>query len=254
MTTAAADRAELTTCRLRQSELAPGLWLAHDVEIGSSVTFGAHVVVHSGAVIGDHCEIQDHAVLGKPPKLRRGSSAAAPDGANCQPKLIIEANSVICTGAVVLAGSHIAPNVLIGDQAYLRERSVIGAGSLIGRGTVVDNDVTVGERAKIQTNVYLTAFSVVEDDVFIGPCVCTTNDSTMSRHSRDFALEGAYLRRASRIGGGSVICPGIEVGEEAFVAAGAVVTKDVPSRAVVMGVPARHIRDVADEDLLERWR
>ena len=67
-------------------------------------------------------------------------------------------------------------------------------------------------------------------------------------------LRGATLRRACRIGGGAVLTPGVEVGEEAFVAAGAVVTRDVPPRAVVMGVPARVVREVGDEDLLERWR
>ena len=81
-----------------------------------------------------------------------------------------------------------------------------------------------------------------------------TNDSTMSRHDRSYALRGPALRRACRVGGGVVLCPGVEVGEEAFVAAGAVVTKDVPARAVVMGVPARVVREVGDEDLLERWR
>jgi acetyltransferase-like isoleucine patch superfamily enzyme len=256
--------------RLQQSNLGPGLLLgdgvqigdgvtfgAHvvihgDVVIGDGVTFGSHVVVHPGTAIGDNCTIQDHAILGKPPKLHKGSSAGE---CTAQPaQLIIESDSVICAGAIVLAGAHIHSNVLIGDQAYVRERSSIGAGSLIGRGTVVDNDVVIGERAKIQTNVYLTAFSRVEDDVFIGPCACTTNDSTMSRHARGFTLKGAHIRRAARVGGGAVICPGIEIGEEAFVAAGAVVTKDVLTRAVVMGVPARHVRDVADEDLLERWR
>jgi UDP-2-acetamido-3-amino-2,3-dideoxy-glucuronate N-acetyltransferase len=62
------------------------------------------------------------------------------------------------------------------------------------------------------------------------------------------------LRRACRVGGGSTICPGIEIGEEAFVAAGAVVTSDVPPRTVVMGVPARPVREVSDEDLLRNWR
>jgi UDP-2-acetamido-3-amino-2,3-dideoxy-glucuronate N-acetyltransferase len=62
------------------------------------------------------------------------------------------------------------------------------------------------------------------------------------------------LRRACRIGGGAVLCPGVEVGEEAFVAAGAVVVAGVPPRAVVMGVPARQVREVPDEDLIERWQ
>jgi acetyltransferase-like isoleucine patch superfamily enzyme len=94
----------------------------------------------------------------------------------------------------------------------------------------------------------------VEVDVFVGPGVCMTNDSTMSRHDASYELRGATLRRACRVGGGVVVTPGVEVGEEAFVAAGAVVTKDVPARAVAMGVPTRVVREVGDEDLLEQWR
>jgi acetyltransferase-like isoleucine patch superfamily enzyme len=125
---------------------------------------------------------------------------------------------------------------------------------MIGRGSVVDNDVTIGARARVQTNVYLTAYSQVDDDVFVGPGACTTNDSTMGRHGDEHPVRGPRLRRACRVGGGVVICPGVEVGEEAFIAAGAVVTKDVPPRGVAMGVPARVVREVGDEDLLERWR
>jgi acetyltransferase-like isoleucine patch superfamily enzyme len=97
--------------------------------------------------------------------------------------------------------------------------------------------VTVGARARVQTDVYLTAFSEVEDDVFVGPGVCLTNDDTMARHGPEYRLRGARLRRACRVGG-----------------AGAVVTRDVPARTVVMGVPARAQREVPDEDMLERWR
>lgn len=231
------------------SQRAPGLVLGEDVTIGEGVSFGAHVVVHDGTVIGDGCLIEDHAVLGKRPRLARGSSTKGEIGTLC-----IGERVTVCAGAVVFAGAQIGDESIIGDQSYVRERSRIGTGSVIGRGSVVDNDVVVGDRVRVQTNVYLTAFTVVEDDVFVGPCAMTTNDDTMSRHGPDMPLRGAILRRACRVGGGTVLTPGVEVGEEAFVAAGAVVTKNVPARAVVMGIPARVAREVGEEDLLERWR
>jgi acetyltransferase-like isoleucine patch superfamily enzyme len=219
------------------------------VRLGEGVTFGAYVVVHDGTIIGDGCEIADHAVLGRRPRLSRHSGAQGELGA-----LELGARPYVGAGAVVLAGARVGEEAILGEQSFVRERSSIGAGSVIGRGSVVDNDVTLGARVRAQTNVYLTAFTVVEDDVFIGPGAITTNDDTMSRHPPQAPLEGAVMRRACRIGGGAVLAPGVEVGEEAFVAAGAVVTRDVPPRTVVMGVPARVVREVPAEDLLERWR
>jgi acetyltransferase-like isoleucine patch superfamily enzyme len=227
----------------------PGLLLGEDVEIGEGVTFGAHVVVHAGTAIGGGCLIEDHAVLGKRPRLARSSSARGDVGG-----LRIGERVTVCAGAVVFAGARIEDEAILGDQSYVRERSTVGPSSVIGRGSVVDNDVVVGARVKVQTSVYLTAFTVVEDDVFVGPGATTTNDDTMARHDDSAPLRGALLRRACRIGGGAVLTPGVEIGEEAFVAAGAVVTRDVPPCGVAIGVPARVVREVPPEDLLERWR
>jgi acetyltransferase-like isoleucine patch superfamily enzyme len=223
--------------------------LGEDVRIGADVQFGAHVVVHPGTTIGAGCVIEDHAVLGKRPRLARGSGARGEVG-----DLVLGERVSVCAGAVVLAGAHVADEAILGDQSFVRERSQVGPGSVIGRGAVVDNDVRVGARARVQTNVYLAAFSVLEDDVFVGPGTTTTNDHTMARHGLGTPLRGALLRRACRVGGGVVLTPGVEVGEEAFVAAGALVTRDVSPRAVVMGAPARVVREVGEEDLLERWR
>jgi UDP-3-O-[3-hydroxymyristoyl] glucosamine N-acyltransferase len=220
------------------------------VRLGDGVQIGAHAVIRSGTVVGAGCEIQDHAVLGKVPRLARHSTAAREAPA----PLELGEGAVVCCGAVVFAGARLGVDAIVGDQAYVRERAVLGDGSVVGRGTAVDNDVTVGARVRVQTDVYLTAHSSVEDDVFVGPGALTTNDSTMARHDASYALVGARLRRACRVGGAAVLVPGVEVGEEAFVAAGALVTRDVPPRGVVMGVPARVVREVGDEDLLERWR
>lgn len=229
---------------------APGLVLSPDAEVGTGVRFGAYVVVHGPVVIGDGCTIGDHAVLGKPPSLS-GRSSTATD-APLSP-LRLAPGVVVSTGAVVFAGSEVGAGSIIGDQAYVRERTVIGVDSVVGRGAGVDNDVTVGDRVRLQSQTYLTAYSVVEDDVFLGPCAMTTNDDTMARHPPGTPLHGAVLRRACRIGGGAVLLPGVEIGEEAFVAAGAVVTRDVPSGKLVWGVPARVVRDVPDDQHLERW-
>ncbi len=235
---------------LRADPRAPGLHVGEGVSIGEDVSFGAHVTIHDGTVIGDGCVIEDGVVLGKRPRLARHSTAPRSEleGLWLGPRV------TVCANAVVLAGARIEAEVILGDQSFVRERAQVGADSVIGRGSVVDPEVRIGARVRVQTNVYLTQSSVVEDDVFVGPGVCTTNDDTMSRHGPEYALRGALLRRACRVGGGAVLVPGVEVGEEAFVGAGAVVTRDVPPRALVVGNPAREFRRVGDEELLERWR
>jgi acetyltransferase-like isoleucine patch superfamily enzyme len=239
----------MSASALRPDPRAPGLMVGEDVRIGDDVQFGAHVVVHACTAIGAGCVIEDHAVLGKRPRLARGSGAHGEVGL-----LELGERVSVCAGAVVLAGARIAAEAILGDQSFVRERAHVGERSVIGRGSVVDNDVRVGARVRVQSGVYLAAFGVLEDDVFVGPGVTTTNDDTMSRHGSDLPLRGALLRRACRVGAAAVLTPGVEVGEEAFVAAGALVTRDVPPRAVVMGAPARVVREVGEQDLLERWR
>jgi len=80
----------------------------------------------------------------------------------------------------------------------------------------------------------------------------TTNDNYMGRTEKRHAeMRGPTIRRGARIGGGAILCPGIEIGAEAFVGAGAVVTKDVPPRALVVGNPARVLREVPESELLD---
>jgi acetyltransferase-like isoleucine patch superfamily enzyme len=234
---------------LSESDRAPGLLLGGGVTLPDDVELGGHVVIHAGTIVGAGARLQDGAVVGKPLALGMRSTASRSE----LPPAQIGAGATVCAGAIVAAGATIGDGAIVGDQAQVRERAVIGAGSVVGRGSGVDNDVTIGERVRIQTGCYITAFSTIEDDVFVAPGVTLTNDDTMGRHGPEYRLRGATLRRACRVGGGAVLVPGVEIGEEAFVAAGAVVTEDVPARAVVMGVPARVVREVPEEDLLERW-
>lgn len=217
-------------------------------QLADDVVLGTGVVIHAGVILGPGVQVGDGVILGKSPTLAARSSAHG----EADVPLVVGAGAAILAQAIVFAGATIGEGAIIGDQSYVRERAVVGEHSVVGRGSCVDFDAVIGARVRIQTMVYLTANAVVEDDVFIGPGVVTTNDQTMARQPPSTPLLGPMLRRACRVGGGAVLVPGIEIGVEAFVAAGAVVTNDVPSRAVVMGVPARVVRHVADEELLIR--
>ena len=233
---------------LHASELAPNLLLGSNVIVGAGVVFGANVVVHDDTEIGDGCFIQDNAVLGKVPSLSPSSTAKKGE----LPGLRLGAGCVVSTGAVVYRGVAMGPGCVIGDLASVRERCLLGERVVVGRGTCVENDTMIGDFTKIQSNAYITAYMTIEDHVFVAPCVQTTNDNFMGRTERRHALiKGATIRRGARIGGGVLLCPGVEVGEEAFIAAGAVVTKDAPARKVLVGMPARVVRDVPAEELLE---
>lgn len=229
--------------------VAPGAVIHAGARIGAGSTVGANTVIHAGVRVGADSTIEDLVVLGKRPRLRPGSSAGGPLG-----ELVLGDGVTVCAGAVVYAGANVGPNAILGDQCQIRERAEVGERTLVGRGSCVDFDARVGARVSIQSLVYVTGGAIVEDDVFIGPGAVMTNDSTMGRHPRGEALAAPILRRACRVGGAVVMTPGVVIGEEAFVAAGAVVTRDVPARAVVMGVPARTSREVGADELLDRWR
>jgi acetyltransferase-like isoleucine patch superfamily enzyme len=204
-------------------------------------------IVYEGTLLGDGVRVLEGAVVGKQPTLSPRSTAKREP----LPPTVIGDGTIVSTGAIVFAGSTIGARVILGDQSCVRERVEVGDDVVLGRGSYIENDTTVGALTKIQADAYITAYSTLEDNVFVAPCVVTTNDNFMGRTEQRHALrKGPTIRRGARVGGGAVLLPGIEIGEEAFVGAGAVVLRDVPPRALVVGNPARQIREVPDEELL----
>jgi acetyltransferase-like isoleucine patch superfamily enzyme len=205
-------------------------------------------IVYPGTVLGEGVTVLEHAVVGKQPSLSPRSTAKREP---LEPAVIGD-GTIVSTGAVVFAGSRIGARVILGDQSCVRERVVVGDEVVIGRGSLVENDTTIGAQTRIQAEAYITAYSTLEEHVFIAPCVVTTNDNFMGRtEKRRELMRGPTIRRGARVGGGAILLPGVEVGEEAFVGAGAVVTKDVEPGMLVVGNPARVLRPVSEDELLE---
>lgn len=225
--------------------------LGRGVVVGVGVIIGHGAVIHEETVLGDYVRIHDYAVVGKLP-MKAKKSATTSDGTDLQPA-IIEDGCTIGTGAIVYRGAHLSRDVFVADLATVRERVKVGEATIIGRGVAVENDCAVGARCKLETNSYICAYSVLEDDVFIAPCVVTTNDNYLARTNERFSsFKGVTVMRGGRVGANATILPGKVIHPDGAVAAGSVVTRDVPARTVVAGNPARKLRDVPEEQWLEK--
>ena len=142
--------------------------------------------------------------------------------------------------------------MLVADLATIREEVTIGDFTIVGRGVAIENRCAIGRYCKLETGAYITAYSTLEDRVFVAPGVVTSNDNFVGRTKERFRhFKGVTLRRGARLGAGATILPGKTVCEDALVAAGAVVTRDVPARRIVIGVPAADSRQVPDDQLLD---
>ncbi|MEG2917969.1 MAG: DapH/DapD/GlmU-related protein [Clostridium sp.] len=220
-----------------------------NVVIGDNCIIGHNVVIHEDTIIKANVRIDDNTVIGKSPM--RGVNSIFKDEDKLPPCIIGE-GCLIGATTIIYIGATIGDKTLIADMATVRENVTIGERTVIGRGTTIENFCTVGSNCKIQTNVYLTAYSTVEDYVFIAPCVVTSNDNYAARSKERFGkFKGVTIKKGGRIGAGTIVLPGKVIEEEGFAAAGAVVTKDVPSKKVVIGSPAKVLRDVPEDQLLE---
>jgi acetyltransferase-like isoleucine patch superfamily enzyme len=215
--------------------------------LGAGVRIGHYAVVYPDTVLGDGVVVGDFAVVGQAPTAARTSTLRM----TALEPLRVGMGTRIGTHAILYRGSVLGADCFLADAAQVRERCRLGDRVVVGHGATIENDCVVGDDTKLQTGAYLTARSVVEDHVFLAPGVVTTNDPYIARtEARHHAIRGPIIRRGARIGGGAILLPGITVGQEAVVAAGAVATRDVPAYMVVMGVPARVVRPTPPDQLL----
>jgi acetyltransferase-like isoleucine patch superfamily enzyme len=237
------------------AQLGEGCQFGHNVvvlpgaRIGMGCELGHNVVVHADTILGEGIVVGDNAVLGKQPRPSPTSTVKIRDPL---PGLVVADGCSIGAGAVVYAGTTVGRQTMIADQAFVRERCTIGDYVIVGRGVTVENETTIGDHVKIQTGAYVTAYMTIEDHVFLAPGVYTTNDNFMGRTEERFKFrKGPIIRYGARIGANTTLLPGIEIGREAFVAAGSVVTHDVAPATLVMGMPARPVRPVPEREWAE---
>ncbi|MBA4495988.1 acyltransferase [Paenactinomyces guangxiensis] len=217
--------------------------------LGDNVTIGNNVTIHAGTVIGSGVTISDNCVVGRWPKPAKSSTVKVDADL---PPLKIGNGTTLGANTVLYRGSTFGKEVMIGDQASVREKCTIGDRVVIGRGVAVENQVEIGSFTKIQTNAYITAYTTLEERVFIAPTVTTTNDNFMGRTRERFKfVRGPLVKKGARVGGASILLPGVTVAEESFIAAGALVNKDTEPAKLYVGVPARPLRDVPDREKLE---
>jgi UDP-2-acetamido-3-amino-2,3-dideoxy-glucuronate N-acetyltransferase len=233
------------------AQLAPRVTLGENVVVGAGVKIGEGsvigngCVIHEDTVIGAHVNVLDNSVLGRKPQ-RVGSMTRPPR--NDLAPLRIGDGCVIGACVVLYRGTVIGMDTLLGDLCSIREECEVGNSSIVGRGVTVNYSTRIGNRVKIQDNTHITGNMIIEDGVFISTLVATANDNAMDRGPHDLSkFGGPIIRKGASIGAAAVLLPGITVGEYAVVGAGAVVSYDVPARKLVVGNPARVVKDVPAE-------
>ena len=239
----------LVTSELVASARAPGLFLAPEIEVPDDAAIAPHVTIYAGVELGHGVSLEQGAVLGRPQQIdARSRSPVHRDGG----VTVIGDGCRVGSNTVVVSGARLGARVYLSDLVLVREGTVISEEAMIGRGTSVSHSNFVGARTRIQNNTLVGPWTVIEEDVLVSPRVTFVGDPTMGRRPADTWSPGILVRRASRIGTAAILFPPLEIGAEAVVGAAAMVRADVPARTVVAGTPARHLRAVRDDELLER--
>jgi acetyltransferase-like isoleucine patch superfamily enzyme len=219
---------------LESSDRAPQLLVAPGVVIPDDAVIGANVVIRGDVVLGRGVVIEDAVILGKVPTLGAGSASPPPAAGQTR----IGDGAIVGSHTVVNVGARIGANAYVGDHVLVREGARLGAGSAVGHGCSVSRDVQIGDRTRMQASCALAPGTVIEEDCLLGPLVAILSRATTSDRTGGLCI----VRRGSRIGSGAQILPGVEVGADAVVGAGSVVTEDVPPGFTVVGVPARPLK------------
>jgi len=212
------------------------------VSIGADVVIHDFVTIYPSVTIEDSVEIFEGAVIGRPPKGTKATQRkVSPDFKPTK----IGKYSVISPHSVIYTDVKIGESTLVGDGASIREGCRIGKNCVISRNVTVNYNTIIGDSTKIMDNTHITGNMRIGSNVFISLLVSTSNDNNLGTKGYDESrIKGPIIEDNVGVGAGANILPGVRIGAGSIVAAGAIVTKDVPPKKLIMGTPARIVKDL----------
>lgn len=192
--------------------------------------------IYDGVTLGHGSVIEDYCIIG-----------VAPNG-NIDGELetVIGSGAYIRSHSVIYTGNRIGKNFQTGNKVNIRELNEIGDNVSIGTLTVIEHHVRIGDNVRVHSQVFVPEYSVLEDDAWLGPNVVLTNAKYPRSPGVKESLKGPVIKKGAKIGANATILPGLVIGQNALVGAGSVVIKNVPDGAVVIGNPARKIKDISE--------
>lgn len=229
-------------CKVNNVFIHPSAIIYPGVTLNKNVRIGAYSIIYPNVEIRENTVISERCSIGFP----CGDYYSNPDEHEFK-KTVIGSDSIIRSDNVIYEDCHIGNNFNSGHHVTIREDSKIGNNCSVGTLSDIQGKVNIGNFVRMHSNVHIGQLSVIKDYVWIFPYVVLTNDMypPMDR------LEGCTVNEFAIVTTGSILLPGKEVGTNSLVAAGSVVSKDVPDYAVVRGVPARisgDVRDIKDDN------
>ena len=193
-------------------------------------------ILYENVVLGENSEVGDFVLLGVPPTNFKPGDIGTRIGVG----------ALIRSHSVIYAGNLIGINFQSGHAVMIREYNTIGDNVSVGTHSIIEHHVKIGDNVRIHSGAFIPEYSILDDGVWVGPKVTFTNAVYPLSRSAKSSLKGPHLMAGAKVGANATLLPGITIGMNALIGAGSVVVEDVPDGKVVVGNPARIIRDIKE--------
>jgi len=193
-------------------------------------------IIHPNVHLGTDHQISEYVILGVPPRGAQPGELAT----------YIGAGAVIRSHTVIYAGNRIGARFQAGHTVLVRELNEIGDDVSIGSHSVIEHHVKLADRVRIHSQAFIPEYSILEEGCWVGPNVVFTNALYPLSPEAKASLKGPHLKPGAKIGANATLLPGVVIGRNAFIGDDVLVVNDVPEGKVVVGNPARVIKDVSE--------